>query len=125
MHDSLFILYPSVGQAGGDTHGVMSGGSCIGAFLGGAAILFGSLAFTFTAPGQQAPMPLLTDTAQYCSELSNEVEAERQALISPAPPEVEQLAEEGRHLCAIGQVRGGVARLRRAMVLLRKLSGRS
>ncbi len=76
-------------------------------------------------PVQSAPMPLLTDTPQYCAELSSEVEQERQALVSPAPAEIEQLAEEGRRLCAMGQVRGGVIRLRRAMVLLAKASGRS
>ncbi len=74
---------------------------------------------------QPAPMPLLTDTPQYCAELSDEVEEVRQSLVSPAPPEVEQLAEEGRRLCAMGEIRGGIVRLRRAMVLLREISGQT
>ncbi|HUC16655.1 MAG TPA: hypothetical protein VMA37_03090 [Acetobacteraceae bacterium] len=74
---------------------------------------------------QPAPMPLLTDTPQYCVELSDEVEEVRQSLVSPAPPEVEQLAEEGRRLCAMGEIRGGIVRLRRAMVLLHEISGQS
>jgi len=70
-------------------------------------------------------MKLLTDTEHYCAELSADVEAFRQSLIDPASPAVEELAQEGRRLCAQGEVRGGVMRLRRAMVLLRAASGQN
>jgi hypothetical protein len=103
----------------------MWGAHRIGGLAAGAATLFIPLAIGVEAPAQTAPMPLLTDTPQYCVELSNEVEEDRQALVSPAPAEVEQLAEQGRRLCALGEVRGGIARLRRAVVLLREVSGRS
>jgi len=103
----------------------MWGAQRIGGLAVGAATLLIPLAIGIDAPAQTAPMPLLTDTPQYCVELSDEVEEDRRALVSPAPPEVEELAEEGRRLCAIGEVRGGIARLRRAMVVLRQISGRS
>jgi hypothetical protein len=94
--------------------------------LGAAAVtLLVELMLVPQAVAQSSPMPLLTDTPQYCVELSDEVEEERQSLVSPAPPEVEELAQEGRRLCAMGQVRGGIVRLRRAMVLLRKVLGQS
>ncbi|HUA77514.1 MAG TPA: hypothetical protein VMA86_07560 [Acetobacteraceae bacterium] len=104
----------------------MRGAYRIGAFAAaGAATLLIELAVVTDASGQSAPTPLLTDTPQYCAELSDEVEEDRQALVSPAPAEIEQLAEEGRQLCALGQVRGGIVRLRRAIVLLLKASGHS
>ncbi|HTU52858.1 MAG TPA: hypothetical protein VMF62_02690 [Acetobacteraceae bacterium] len=107
----------------------MWGAQRIGGLAVGAATLFIPLAIGIDSqaqtPAQIPAMPLLTDTPQYCVELSNEVEEDRQALVSPAPPEVEQLAEEGRRLCALGEVRGGIARLRRAVVLLHEISGRS
>jgi len=104
----------------------MRGAHRIGALAAGAAtLLLVGLVVVTDAPAQTAPMPVLTDTPQYCVELSAEVEEERQALVSPAPAEVEELAEEGRQLCAMGETRGGIDRLRRAMVLLHKASGRS
>lgn len=68
-------------------------------------------------------MQLLTDTPHYCAELFTEIEATEQTLLQPAPPAVARLAIEGQQLCALGEVRGGVIRLRRAMVLLHKSFG--
>lgn len=69
--------------------------------------------------GATGPMRVTTDTPEYCVELSERVtHAER----TPAPqhsPEVDQLAAEGQHMCAIGLIRGGLLRLRRAWMLLR------
>ncbi len=103
----------------------MRGAHRIAGLAAGAATLLVGLAVVTNASAQEAPMPVLTDTPQYCVELSAEVEEERQALLSPAPAEVEALAQEGRQLCAMGQIRGGIVRLRRAMVLLHEASGRS
>jgi hypothetical protein len=105
----------------------------IGVLAAGAATLLAGLVAVTDAPAQDSPqnspqnspMSVLTDTQQYCVELSAEVEEERQALLSPAPAEVEALAQEGRHLCAMGEIRGGIDRLRRAVVLLHLASGHS
>lgn len=78
--------------------------------------------------GATGPMRVTTDTPEYCVELSERViHAERAApaagaMTAPAPPhqtEVDQLAAEGQHMCAVGLIRGGLLRLRRALMLLR------
>ena len=75
--------------------------------------------------GQPPPAIVTTDTAAYCRELSDKL-AEL-VRIAPRPPEDEVLdmGVEGRHLCDEGQVRGGILRLRRGvMVMLRDLDER-
>ncbi|MDA8050207.1 MAG: hypothetical protein M0002_09410 [Rhodospirillales bacterium] len=103
----------------------MGNGFRFGGLAGTAVFLLAGL--TLTPPGrtQPAAMKLLTDTPHYCAELSAEVEAARQALVNPAPAAVEKLAREGRQLCALGEVRAGIIRLRRAIVVVRQSSGRS
>ena len=90
---------------------------------GATAILLAGLVAPLPARTQPAPMQILTDTQHYCAELFADVEATQNALIEPAPPAVDRLALEGRQLCSLGEVRGGVTRLRRAMVLLHERSG--
>ncbi len=94
-----------------------------GGIAGWSAVLLVGLFAPPPARPQPPPMQLLTDTPHYCAELLDEVEAAQQALVEPAPPAVERLTDEGRQLCLLGEVRGGVTRLRRAMVLLHKSSG--
>lgn len=88
-----------------------------------ATIVIASLALA-PAARAQPPMQLLTDTPRYCAELFTKVQATQQALVAPAPQAVERLAIEGRQLCLLGEIEGGVVRLRRAMVILHKASGR-
>lgn len=125
MHDVLFTLSTQSGEMLAGTQGGMRDSVRIGGLAVGTAAFLAGMTLSGGVPAQPAPMPLLTDTAQYCAQLSVEVEAERKALISPAPPEVEQLAQEGRRLCALGEIRGGIVRLRRAIVLLHEVSQRS
>jgi hypothetical protein len=56
---------------------------------------------------------LTTDTAQYCAQLIKQV-SERHSTV----PDVVRLLSEGREMCERGQVRGGIRRLRRALVVL-------
>lgn len=75
--------------------------------------------------GQPPPAIVTTDTASYCRELSDKLT--ELVRIAPRPPEDEVLdmGSEGRHLCDEGQVRGGILRLRRGvMVMLRDLDER-
>lgn len=81
-----------------------------------------------SVPGIGQPPPpavVTTDTVAYCHELSDKlIELVK---IAPRPPEDQVLGmgAEGRHLCADGQVRGGILRLRRAvMVMLQDLDAR-
>lgn len=75
--------------------------------------------------GQPPPAIVTTDTAAYCRQLSDKLT--ELVRIAPRPPEDEVLGMgvEGRHLCDEGQVRGGILRLRRGvMVMLHDLDER-
>jgi len=62
---------------------------------------------------QPAPVAVTTDTPEYCARMTTQVEA-RPDLTA----EMHRLLDEGRHLCQRGEVRGGIMRLRRAMLLI-------
>ncbi len=63
--------------------------------------------------GSQEPMPITTDTMEYCITL-----AERMA-DAEMPPHARLLWRNGRAMCEHGQVRDGLARLRRAMLMIK------
>jgi hypothetical protein len=69
------------------------------------------------APSDPGPMTVTTDTIAYCDELAEKVDAEREAH-PPGDPEIGRLAAEGRQMCDTGLIRGGLIRLRRALLLL-------
>lgn len=56
---------------------------------------------------------LSSDTPAYCAQLAHTIEARRSPL-----PDVARLLAEGRELCERGQIRGGIRRLRRALVIV-------
>jgi hypothetical protein len=64
------------------------------------------------------PMEVTTDTREYCFYLVGRVHTLEQASPVPAPQEVPVLAADGQRMCEHGQTRGGIMRLRRAMMLL-------
>jgi hypothetical protein len=72
---------------------------------------------------QREPMRVTTDTPEYCQELSGEVQHAEDARMD-TPPEAQFLAEEGRRMCERGLLRGGIARLRRALIILNTGYGR-
>ncbi len=62
---------------------------------------------------QVPPVAVTTDTPEYCEHMIVRVET------CPDPTaEIRRLLDEGRHLCGRGEVRGGIMRLRRAMLLI-------
>ena len=63
------------------------------------------------ALAQQAAPRLISDSPEYCAELAGRFEA----LGAEAPAHLRVLADEGRQLCAEGQTRSGIAKLRRAL----------
>ena len=63
------------------------------------------------AVAQQAAPRLISDSPEYCAELAGRFEA----LGAEAPAHLRVLANEGRQLCAEGQTRSGIAKLRRAL----------
>jgi len=70
------------------------------------------------ATGQSAPLVVTTDTPQYCMHLLDQV-SDLMRIVPAPPPEVTNLSTEGQRMCGQGQTRGGIMRLRRALVLLR------
>ncbi len=79
-----------------------------------AAILLAAAAFP--AQAQDKPMRVTSDTPEYCAQLQL-----RLARIAPVMEDVRRLVAEGREMCDHGEVRGGIVRLRRALVLQKKL----
>ena len=60
-------------------------------------------------------MIVTSDSSAYCHTLSGAIEAH-----GALPREVRDLKMEGDGLCSGGHVRGGIARLRRALLVLHK-----
>jgi hypothetical protein len=68
--------------------------------------------------GQPPPAAITTDTPQYCLQLLDRLSQLMRVTHAP-PPDVTSLSTEGQRMCGEGQTRGGILRLRRALVLLR------
>ncbi len=89
--------------------------------LAGSALLLASLGLltgaALQADAQTAPLEVTTDTPAYCQHLSDQVGRRVRAVQTP-PQEVVRLTDEGDRLCDEGQVRGGIQRLRRALLLM-------
>ncbi|PPQ36462.1 hypothetical protein [Rhodopila globiformis] len=66
-----------------------------------------------------APMEVTTDTPEYCVYLQDRLHTLEVAAVAPPPHEVTDLSAEGRRMCNHGQTRGGIMRLRRALLILR------
>ncbi len=64
-----------------------------------------------------------TDTSDYCVQLRLMVEDVVRHATIPPPWGVATLTEEGQRMCDDGQIRGGITRLRRALMMLRKAEG--
>ena len=90
------------------------------ALLAGAAVLapLGMAGVVMAQPLDRGPPPhLTTPTADYCAHLNREVG--RQQGNAAQQPSARSLAEEGARMCDRGQYRGGVVRLRRALMMMR------
>jgi hypothetical protein len=73
--------------------------------------------------GPAGPMRVTSDTPEYCDQLSERVTHAEHTRLPTAgaghKAEVEELAAEGHQMCSTGLIRPGLARLRRAWMLLR------
>ncbi len=68
------------------------------------------------------PTPLTTESADYCLQLQSLVGEALQKINAPPPPEVRSLSDEGGRLCRQGHLRGGIIRLRHALMMLHQAS---
>jgi hypothetical protein len=71
------------------------------------------------------PESVTTDTPEYCLHLRDLLSGQLQALRRQPSTDVIYLSREGQLMCDQGQVRAGILRLRRALVLMRADSGAS
>ncbi len=109
--------------------GLMSQADPTGGLVGSAALAQGAVVPAPPAgPGAPALPPagaagseirVTTDTPEYCETLAERVARDERAR-RDVPEQAAQLAEEGHHMCAQGLIRGGLVRLRRAWVMLRR-----
>src|SRR5690348_1819859 len=78
------------------------------------------LAFLYggAALAQLSAQNVLTDTPAYCSVLLDRI-SQLGLSEESVSPEANRLTVEGRRMCEAGLIRGGVARLRRALALIR------
>ena len=60
------------------------------------------------------PMTVTTDTPEYCLSLAAHMESQGEMT-----PNARVLWQRGRSMCEHGHIRGGLARLRRAMMVIR------
>lgn len=82
--------------------------------LGASLLLAGSLCGAApAAPADSRTMIVTSDSGAYCHTLSEAVAAH-----GDLPREVKELKTQGDGLCDEGQVRGGINRLRRALLML-------
>ena len=72
--------------------------------------------------GQALPQQVTTDTPEYCLQLLDRISELARIAVNP-PQEATSLSAEGQRMCNQGQTRGGILRLRRALVLLRQKAG--
>jgi hypothetical protein len=92
------------------TAGLAGAASCLAV----AAMLFGAAPVS----GQQRAQPVTTDTPEYCLQLFDRVSELVRVAGMPPPQEVTSLSSEGQRMCDQGQTRGGILRLRRALIML-------
>ncbi len=72
---------------------------------------------------QANPMEVTTDTPEYCLQLLDRVSELVRLAATPVPLEVTDLTTEGHRMCAHGQTRGGIMRLRSALMIMEKGNG--
>jgi hypothetical protein len=82
--------------------------------LGAATLWLGAVPVASQLPPQQ----VTSDTPEYCLRLLDRVSEMVRIAAAPPPQEVTYLSSEGQRMCDRGQTRGGILRLRRALMLM-------
>jgi hypothetical protein len=84
------------------------------ALLGLGGVLLGAMPVV----GQSPPQRVTSDTPEYCMRLQDRVSELVRLASAPPPREVTSLSSEGQRMCDHGQTRGGILRLRRALMMM-------
>jgi len=69
---------------------------------------------------QAGPMEVTTDTPEYCQKLLNRMGELVRLATMPIPREVSELTSEGQRMCAHGQTRSGIMRIRSALMMMKE-----
>jgi hypothetical protein len=77
------------------------------------------LCIPVTAIAQQVDPTVTSDSPEYCGVLMERINGMTRTATAPPPTEAATLSEVGERMCVQGQIRGGILRLRRALVLMR------
>jgi hypothetical protein len=72
---------------------------------------------------QTNPMEVTSDTPEYCLQLLDRVSEMVRLASVPIPHDVTDLTTEGHRMCEHGQTRGGIMRLRSALMIMEKRDG--
>jgi hypothetical protein len=72
---------------------------------------------------QTTPMEITTDTPEYCHKLLNRISDLVRLATTPIPRDASDLTAEGQRMCDHGQTRGGIMRLRSALMIMEKGDG--
>jgi hypothetical protein len=73
--------------------------------------------------GQTRAEEITSDTPEYCLHLFDRLSSLVRQSVRPLPREVTELSSEGQRMCDHGQTRGGIMRLRKALVLMQQVEG--
>ena len=113
MPDRVFIRRPPPDKASGRNPYRMRS---LLLTSGGALVLIATLALSLL-PVEDATR-VTTDTPDYCNQLYSQASAEAQKTPAALTSQVDSLVERGQKMCQAGQIRGGIIRLRRALMLM-------
>ena len=86
----------------------------------GLGLLLVSFLLISSAVGDSMPAVVTTDTPEYCHNLFVRISDAIHAATTPPPVEVVSLSTEGERMCNDGLTRGGILRLRRALMILQQ-----
>jgi hypothetical protein len=84
----------------------------------GLSLLLSSVVVGAPAGGESTPAEVTTDSPEYCQKLVDRLGQAIQSSTAPPPVEVSSLSTEGQRMCGAGLTRGGILRLRRALLIL-------
>jgi hypothetical protein len=84
----------------------------------GLGLVLASGALVSGAGGDSLPAIVTTDSPEYCQKLFDRISEVIHTTTAPPPVGVASLSREGQRMCNDGLTRGGILRLRRALLLL-------
>ena len=98
----------------GISHGVLAGGmiACLG-------LVWSPHLLWAQSRTPQPPMEVTSDTPEYCLQLADRVNSLVEVAQAKPPQQVADLQDEGKRMCEHGQTRGGIMRLRQAIVIMK------